>query len=75
MTLEFTNPRESRADVTILDLLGREAARLARGRSRAGLHHAQWNGRTSAGPAPAGIYFVRYRHDEGVVTRRFLLRR
>lgn len=44
--------------LSVLDVSGREVALLAQGDRPAGRHEVTWDGRTTDGRAPAGIYFV-----------------
>jgi flagellar hook capping protein FlgD len=63
--IAFALPRAGRVRLTVLDVAGREVARLWDGVVEAGMHTARWNGRTAeGGMAPAGIYFVRLVTDE-----------
>ena len=59
--------------LSVLDVQGREIAVLADGVLVAGRHELQWNGRRGASPAPAGIYFVRYRSGSGQQVRRLAM--
>ncbi|MDH7516054.1 MAG: FlgD immunoglobulin-like domain containing protein [Bacteroidota bacterium] len=50
----------------IVDALGRRVALLSDGLTRdAGRYEATWDGRDASGPAPAGMYFARFRADIG----------
>lgn len=51
---------ESKVELTIYDLLGREIASLVRGLCLAGTHTVTWDGRDETGlPVATGIYFYR----------------
>jgi hypothetical protein len=55
----FDLPREAHLRVTVHDLQGRSVAVLADGLYPAGRHSVIWSGRTDAGRAVTGMYFVR----------------
>lgn len=55
----FVLPRESRVELTVLDLQGRVVARLADGVLPAGRHEIEWTG--AALSRATGVYFVRLR--------------
>ena len=59
----FSLARESRVDLAVFDVLGREVRQLAHGQSfEAGPHAITWDGRRAdGGQAAAGVYFVRLR--------------
>ncbi len=58
--IAFTLPRAGAAHLVLLDVAGREVARLADGELPAGAHAVRWDGRVAGGaPAPAGMYFAR----------------
>jgi len=59
-TVQFQLPREADVRLTILDVRGRVMSVLVDGPVAAGRHTIAWNGRSSSGPAPAGVYFVLY---------------
>ena len=65
----------ARVKLTVLDVAGREVARLVDGVADPGSHTARWDAMTPGGPAPAGIYFVRYRTPTHTWVRRFALLR
>jgi len=58
--VRFSLPEQSRVDLTVYDLAGREVTKLADGDWTAGEHTVTWSGRTKDGnTAPGGVYFVR----------------
>jgi hypothetical protein len=59
MQMHFALPNAADARLRVFDLQGRVVATIADGRMSAGRHVASWDGRTAAGPARPGIYFVR----------------
>ena len=61
--IAFTLARESRVNLAVYDVLGRQVRELARDRSfEAGPHAIAWDGRRGdGGQASAGVYFVRIR--------------
>jgi hypothetical protein len=68
-TVRLALGRDSRIRVQVLDVAGREVARLADGAQVAGEHTFTWSGVTSRGSkAAAGLYLVRISGD-GLVTR------
>jgi hypothetical protein len=73
--VDFTVPRESAVQVSIIDVQGREVAVLASGRYQPGRYQATWSGRTDTGLAPNGIYFVRFQTPVRHVVRRLVLAR
>ncbi len=59
-TLRFALPRAVEVRLVVIDLLGREIARLVDGHLPAGYHQVTWNGKTHWGKeAPSGVYIVR----------------
>lgn len=75
VSIRWSLPRPEAVDVRIHDVAGRAVAVLARGVAEAGTHAATWEGTTSRGPAPSGLYFVRLRGASTSLVRTFLLRR
>src|SRR5207247_3605826 len=73
--LEFTVARETRVRLSVLDIQGREVAILRDAILPAGRYRTAWDATTSHGPAPAGVYFVRYRAGGRDQVRRLLLTR
>jgi hypothetical protein len=68
-TVRLALGRESRIRVQVLDIAGREVARLADGVQPAGEHTLTWSGETSRGTkAAAGLYLVRVSGD-GLATQ------
>jgi len=66
--LTFRLPRAAAIELDILDLQGRTIARVASGEHAAGVHVVRW---PVASAAP-GVYFARYRHPDGVQSRRLI---
>ena len=59
-TLRFALPRAVEVRLVVVDLLGREIARLVDGHLPAGYHQVTWDGKTNWGKeAPSGVYIVR----------------
>jgi len=59
-TLRFALPRAVEVRLVVVDLLGREIARLVDGHLPAGFHQVIWDGKTHWGKeAPSGMYIVR----------------
>jgi hypothetical protein len=69
--IEYTVGRGSAVRLSILDVAGREIARLVDGVRPAGPHSASWDVRGAR--TAAGVYFVRYQTASGTWTRRFAL--
>jgi len=59
MRVEFELPRRSSVRLRLMDVQGREVARLLEGDRGAGHHVMRWDGRVRGGSLPAGIYFLR----------------
>jgi hypothetical protein len=57
--LRYELPKDAQFDLTIVDVRGREVAKLVHGLVPAGRHVTTWNGQTPQGRAPAGVYFAR----------------
>jgi hypothetical protein len=75
VTVEFAVPRTAPVRLTVLDLQGRVAARLVDGAMRPGSYQAVWSGDDSHGPAPAGVYFLRFEAEGLGMTKRVVLDR
>ena len=74
--LDYTLATAGAADLTIYDVAGRHVATLFHGQAGAGLHSANWNGRTSDGhAAPVGVYRAVFQSASGRVTRSIVLSR
>jgi ASPIC and UnbV/FG-GAP-like repeat len=71
VTIAYAVPEAGRGSLGVYDLQGRRVATLAEGMSQAGRYAAAWNGRSSGGDAPSGVYFVRLqiRGRRGIETR------
>jgi len=57
--LRYELPKDAQVDLSIIDVRGREVAKLVHGVQPAGRHAATWDGQTPSGRAPAGVYFAR----------------
>ncbi len=68
--VRFTLARAGRIRLAVVDVAGREVARLCDGSRAAGAHEIGWDGRVGGAPAPAGLYFVRLHGGGQVVSRR-----
>ncbi len=69
----FALPRETPVRIDVIDVHGRVVTTLANRVLTRGWHEATWTGRGARGDAAAGVYFLRLRTQERVVTRRFVL--
>ena len=58
--LLFTVARSAQLKLSLVDLMGRDIATLAKGAYAPGRYQVNWDGRTDRGRVPAGLYFVRY---------------
>lgn len=69
--IRFRLPRDSRVELSLFDLEGREVRRLMNARLARGDHAESWDGRDAAGRfLPAGVYFARLRSGELSSVRR-----
>jgi hypothetical protein len=73
--VDFGLPEATGVSLDVLDIQGRQVATLIDGTLPAGRHHAEWNGRTTTGERPAGVFFMRLVTPQGTLTRRFVLTR
>jgi hypothetical protein len=73
--IEFAVPAESRVRISIVDLHGREVAILQDNSFGPGRYEVSWDGMTSRGPAPMGVYFVRAEGSGKVLTERLVVAR
>jgi hypothetical protein len=71
----FALPREAHVRLTILDLQGREIARVADRRYPAGRFQVSWDGANGGQEAGSGIYFVRYETPETDLVRKLIIAR
>jgi len=68
--IEWSLAHDAAVDLAIYDVMGREVRVLARGAASAGMHRADWDGRSANGRAAgAGLYFARLRLDGQEWTR------
>jgi hypothetical protein len=71
--IDFAVARESRITLDVIDLAGRDVARLADGTYRPGRYRVAWNGRSRSVTLGTGIYFVRYQGGGKTFVRRLVL--
>ena len=70
----LSNDRSGRVEIDVLEITGRRARQLFRGERQAGETAVRWDGKDDSGrQLEPGVYFVRVRGSEGVVTRRVAL--
>ena len=74
-TVTFTLANECTVRLTVVDLMGREVAELARGTWPAGRHEARWDGRGRRGPVSTGMYFIRMEAAGRAFVNRFVVAR
>lgn len=76
-TISFNVPSSAvnqKISLEIFDLLGRNITTLYSGNAQAGLNKIQWMGQNNAGNlVNSGIYIVRFKTSEAVLTQRILL--
>jgi DNA-binding beta-propeller fold protein YncE len=71
--IPFSLARSARIQIDVFDLLGRNVATPAQGMWPAGTQVVEWDGMASVGgPAPAGVYLVRYAFPGGQDQRRVM---
>jgi hypothetical protein len=75
LQIGFAVAKRGAVRLSVLDVQGREVAVLIRGEQQAGRYQGVWDGRTTRGKAPVGIYFVRFAHGGKVSMRRIALAR
>jgi hypothetical protein len=72
--IRFTIPEAAHTVLSVHDITGRRVAVLAEGRREAGVFTIPWDGRDEGNrPVAVGVYFVRLRADDLLVTRKMLL--
>jgi hypothetical protein len=68
--IAFLLPRRERIELAVYSTTGRKVRVLTGRVLEAGLHEAQWDGRTESGEkAPAGMYFLRLRTERESLSR------
>ncbi len=73
-TLQFDLPVDAWVRVDVVDSKGRVVRQLVDGPRAAGVHHANWNGRDTAGREVAsGIYFARFSTASEHAVRKMIL--
>lgn len=72
LRVPFVMPQAAPVRISVLDVLGRRAAVLVDEMLPAGRHEAVWEA-AGRGPAPAGLYFVRFEWPGGSATRRLAI--
>ncbi len=72
---DYALPRASFVRISVVDVQGREVARLADGVQNAGRYLAMWNGASERGPVASGMYFVRMQAGGRTLSTRVVLSR
>jgi hypothetical protein len=73
-TITYRVPKDSRVELTIYDILGREVRTLLSGVQRAGTYRVQWDSQNSHGHSvSSGVYFYRFRGGSYVETRKLVV--
>jgi subtilisin family serine protease len=73
--IDYAVTGEARVRLSVLDVRGREVARLANGVHRPGRYRVTWSGERAGEMAPAGLYFVCLKVPEGALVRRVVIAR
>lgn len=74
--IDFILGRGGPVEIAVLDVAGRQVAKLFRGALDPGAHSVRWNGRSTAGsPMPAGIYRYVMTGPDGRLARTMVLGR
>lgn len=74
VTLAFTLARDTRIELSVFDVRGRQVVTLLRGTEAAGTHEVFWQGNDRVGrPVGSGVYLARLSVGEEVFSRRLLL--
>lgn len=74
-TIRFALPRDGNVRLQVVDIQGREVARLENGVRSAGEHSVVWNARSGGRTAAAGLYLVRLEAEGRTLIRRMVLSR
>lgn len=70
ITISYALPKQTKVELVVYDVRGREVQRLVDGTRRAGRHEVTWNGRDAGGqPVSSGVYFYRLKAGDFVDTR------
>ena len=74
-TISFTLPENSKVNLTIFDLQGRELETLLSGWQPAGYHQIEFNAsqHPSGAQLPSGVYFARLQTGSNILTRKIML--
>ncbi len=72
-TIPFYLPMSAQVRLDVFDVNGRRVVRLVNETLAAGNHSVQWRGTTPSGSAASGIYFVKLRVGNQVLTRKMSL--
>ena len=71
MTLDYYLPKSAMVELDVLDVEGRVVRHIWSGRQAAGQYHSRWDGMGDGGRGlGAGVYVVRMRYGDAVVTGR-----
>lgn len=70
VTVDFALPHDGEVSLSVYDVAGRVLRELACGPTPAGMHSRSWDYRTDQGrPVSAGLYLVKLRVGDRVITR------
>ncbi len=73
-TIEYTIPDKAKISLQVFNMLGQRIRTLFEGQRDSGSYVARWNGLNDAGTeVAAGVYFLRMKSDDVVLSRRMLL--
>ncbi|MBD3178320.1 MAG: T9SS type A sorting domain-containing protein [Candidatus Latescibacteria bacterium] len=75
-SIEFSLSEDGHAELSVFDASGRLVRNIAQGFMKAGIHSETWNGTDSMGrEVSSGIYFIRLRSKERIISRKAVLMR
>ena len=71
--IDFALARAENVRISVVDVTGREAARLADGPMAAGTYSLIWDGRKANARVPAGVYYVRWNAGGKTMNRKLVM--
>jgi|GEM_PF-1703915 len=69
LAIEFALPKTGHTSISVMDIYGKEVARLAEGTMSSGAHTIKWNGKSGSNELANGIYIIRI-VTNGVVSQK-----
>jgi C1A family cysteine protease len=74
--ISYILPSQGHVDLVVYDISGRVVKTLVNGRQSAGSHKLRWNCRSNNGSSvSSGIYFIRLKTNESVLTEKLIIAR